>query len=62
MNRKLGSAVLTFVLIGVFLVAIDYSPASYEVYPDLCPYCKRPVEVVIDETHNGRNINLRLPH
>ena len=26
-----------------------------------CPYCDRNMEVVIDETHNGRNINLRLP-
>ena len=35
---------------------------TYEVYIELkCPYCQRPVEVVIDETHNGRNINLRLP-
>lgn len=26
-----------------------------------CPYCNRPVEVVIDETHPGRNIHLRIP-
>ena len=26
-----------------------------------CPFCHRSVEVVIDETHAGRNINLRLP-
>jgi len=29
--------------------------------PSICPFCDRPVEVVIDETHNGRNINIRLP-
>ena len=26
-----------------------------------CPYCQKTLEVVIDETHEGRNINLRLP-
>lgn len=26
-----------------------------------CPYCDGNMEVVIDETHNGRNIHLRLP-
>jgi hypothetical protein len=26
-----------------------------------CPFCYRDVEVVIDETHDGRNISLRLP-
>jgi len=26
-----------------------------------CPFCERDVEVVIDETHAGRNVNLRLP-
>ena len=26
-----------------------------------CPYCTKPVEVVIDETHQGRNVNIRLP-
>jgi len=31
------------------------------VVPGKCPYCNRKLEVVIDETHNGRNINLRLP-
>lgn len=31
------------------------------VIPSKCPYCNRPVEVVIDETHNGRNISIRLP-
>ncbi len=30
--------------------------------PSKCPYCNRPVEVVIDETHDGRNINIRLPN
>lgn len=31
------------------------------VTPSKCPHCNRPVEVVIDETHDGRNINIRLP-
>jgi hypothetical protein len=31
------------------------------IVPGKCPYCNRGLEVVIDETHNGRNINLRLP-
>ena len=26
-----------------------------------CPHCDRPLEVVIDETHDGRNIYLRIP-
>ena len=26
-----------------------------------CPYCDKVVEVVIDETHEGRNLNIRLP-
>ena len=26
-----------------------------------CPYCRKALEVVIDETHEGRNVNLRLP-
>jgi len=26
-----------------------------------CPYCNKPVEVVIDEKHKGRNIYLRIP-
>jgi hypothetical protein len=30
-----------------------------EAYDSECPYCQRPVEVVIDETHTGRNISLR---
>jgi hypothetical protein len=31
-----------------------------EVYSDLfCPYCNRPVEVVIDETHVTRYVHLR---
>lgn len=30
--------------------------------PTKCPYCNRPVEVVIDETHDGRNISIRLPN
>jgi len=30
-----------------------------EVYAEVCPYCLKPVEVVIDETHDGRNISLR---
>ena len=31
-----------------------------EVYSELfCPYCKKPVEVVIDETHTTRYIHLR---
>ena len=30
------------------------------VIPQNCPFCNRPVEVVIDETHNGRNINIRI--
>jgi hypothetical protein len=35
---------------------------TYEVFTKLsCPYCNRPVEVVVDETHKGRNVNLRLP-
>jgi len=36
---------------------------KYELWekPSICPFCDRPVEVVIDETHNGRNINIRLP-
>ena len=25
-----------------------------------CPFCYRPVTVVIDETHNGRNIYLKI--
>lgn len=25
-----------------------------------CPYCGKALEVVIDETHEGRNVNLRL--
>jgi hypothetical protein len=29
--------------------------------PSKCPFCGRPVEVVIDEIHKGRNINIRLP-
>ena len=24
-----------------------------------CPFCKKSIEVVIDETHNGRNVSLR---
>jgi len=31
------------------------------VRPEKCPYCKKPVEVVIDETHIGRHIYLRIP-
>ena len=31
------------------------------IIPEKCPYCNRPIEVVIDETHNGRNVYLRLP-
>jgi hypothetical protein len=36
-------------------------PYNYkrEVYNEKCPYCKRPVEVVIDETHSTRYIHLR---
>jgi hypothetical protein len=30
-----------------------------EVYGEKCPYCQRPVEVIIDETHSGRNIYLK---
>ena len=30
-----------------------------EVYNKNCPFCQRPVEVIIDETHSGRNIYLR---
>ena len=26
-----------------------------------CPYCGKALEVVIDETHQGRNVNMRLP-
>ena len=26
-----------------------------------CPHCNRPLEIVIDETHDGRNIYLRIP-
>lgn len=26
-----------------------------------CPYCGKDLEVVIDETHQGRNVYLRLP-
>ena len=26
-----------------------------------CPYCNKSIEVVIDETHTGRNIYLRIP-
>ena len=29
--------------------------------PQVCPFCSRKFEVVIDETHEGRNISLRLP-
>ena len=24
-----------------------------------CPFCKKSIEVIIDETHNGRNVSLR---
>lgn len=30
-----------------------------EVYDSECPYCLRPVEVVINETHSTRYIHLR---
>jgi hypothetical protein len=30
-----------------------------EVYNEKCPYCQRPVEVVIDETHSTRYFHLR---
>jgi hypothetical protein len=30
-----------------------------EVYPGLCPYCQKSVEVVIDETHVTRYLHLR---
>ena len=30
-----------------------------EAYDSECPHCQRPVEVVIDETHSGRNIYLK---
>jgi hypothetical protein len=26
-----------------------------------CPFCHKDVEIVVDETHFGRNITLRLP-
>ena len=29
------------------------------VKPSVCPYCEKKVEVIIDETHQGRNIYLR---
>ena len=37
-------------------------PYNYtkEVYSERCPYCLRPVEVVVDETHVTRYIHLRL--
>lgn len=37
-------------------------PYLYEKWVRLkeCPYCNKPVEVVIDETHTGRNIYLRI--
>ncbi len=25
-------------------------------YNEKCPYCQGPVEVIIDETHSGRNV------
>jgi hypothetical protein len=30
-----------------------------EIYREKCPYCRRPIEVVIDETHATRYIHLR---
>lgn len=30
------------------------------IVPTKCPHRNRPIEVVIDETHDGRNIYLRL--
>ena len=32
---------------------------DYEAFIEKCPYCQRPIEVVIDETHSGRNVYLR---
>lgn len=36
---------------------------KYELWekPSNCPFCGRPVGVVIDEIHKGRNISIRLP-
>lgn len=38
---------------------LDYKYKLW-IIPQNCPFCNRPVEVVIDETHNGRNINIRI--
>jgi len=38
---------------------LDYKYKLW-VIPQNCPFCNRPVEVVIDETHNCRNINIRI--
>jgi len=38
---------------------LDYKYKLW-IIPQNCPFCNRPVEVVIDETHNGRNINIRM--
>lgn len=32
---------------------------DYEAFIEKCPYCLRPIEVVVDETHSGRNVYLR---
>jgi len=40
---------------------LPYKYAKEE-YRQTCPYCQRPITIVIDETHNGRNIYPKLPY
>ncbi len=28
----------------------------------VCPFCHKPIELVIDETHTGRDVYFRLPN